>query len=46
MDRYFSFLSRRPEPHYLERSLSNEEVNELQSDVVSRLKGQFGVEIR
>jgi len=26
--------------------LSNEEVNELQSSVVSRLEDQFGVEIR
>jgi len=30
----------------MDRSLSNEEVNELQSSVVSRLEDQFGVEIR
>ncbi|KAJ7219281.1 hypothetical protein GGX14DRAFT_591201 [Mycena pura] len=30
----------------MDRSLSNEEVNEMQSQVVSRLQQQFGVEIR
>lgn len=30
----------------MDRSLSNEEVNEVQGQVISRLKDTFGVEIR
>lgn len=30
----------------MDRSLANDEINHIQSQVVSRLKDEFGVEIR